>query len=216
MENRFRSNFYVLIILVCVSFFGFGSVSCGENRRPKNIEVVVRAKWEGTPILLEVRDIDENFLSNGGTYGKYGDEFRRGEIAVLLKVSVETRKRERVCECFQKLRKIVRCVKEGIVEVIEHRFEVVVVDIDDDEIERFVEFIAGLVMERRIYFCQREPGSSNAAAVLNSHLGMVRGAFVLGIFKFTQHEKGLINLLSFYLEIKDRAAARLGSLLKQL
>ncbi|CAK7357042.1 unnamed protein product [Dovyalis caffra] len=57
MENHFRSSFCVLIILVCVSFCGFGSVSCGENRRPKNVEVAVRAKWEGTPILLEAGEL---------------------------------------------------------------------------------------------------------------------------------------------------------------
>lgn len=54
MGTRFRSGSCVLAILVCVvGICGFGSVSCGENRRPKNVQVAVRAKWEGTPILLE-------------------------------------------------------------------------------------------------------------------------------------------------------------------
>lgn len=53
METRFRSGFCVLIIVLCVSFCGFGSVCGDNNRRPKNVQVAVRAKWEGTPILLE-------------------------------------------------------------------------------------------------------------------------------------------------------------------
>ncbi|KAJ7002680.1 UDP-glucose:glycoprotein glucosyltransferase isoform X1 [Populus alba x Populus x berolinensis] len=58
MEARFRSGSCVLVILFCVvGFCGFGSVSCGENRRPKNVQVAVRAKWEGTPILLEAGEL---------------------------------------------------------------------------------------------------------------------------------------------------------------
>ncbi|KAI9397239.1 hypothetical protein POPTR_003G018900v4 [Populus trichocarpa] len=58
MGTRFRSGSCVLVILVCVvGFCGFGSVSCGENRRPKNVQVAVRAKWEGTPILLEAGEL---------------------------------------------------------------------------------------------------------------------------------------------------------------
>ncbi|KAG5248502.1 UDP-glucose:glycoprotein glucosyltransferase [Salix suchowensis] len=58
METRFRSGSCALVILVCVvGFCGFGSVSCGENRRPKNVQVAIRAKWEGTPILLEAGEL---------------------------------------------------------------------------------------------------------------------------------------------------------------
>ena len=48
-----RSGFWVLIILVsCSGLCGIGSVSA-ENRRPKNVQVSVQAKWSGTPLLLE-------------------------------------------------------------------------------------------------------------------------------------------------------------------
>ncbi|KAJ9158912.1 hypothetical protein P3X46_024455 [Hevea brasiliensis] len=56
MEARSRSGFCVLIILLCVSFSGIVSV-CGESRRPKNVQVAVRAKWEGTPVLLEAGEL---------------------------------------------------------------------------------------------------------------------------------------------------------------
>lgn len=56
MVTRFRSGFCVLFILLCVSFYGFVSIS-GENRRPKNVQVAVRAKWEGTPVLLEAGEL---------------------------------------------------------------------------------------------------------------------------------------------------------------
>ena len=63
METRFRSGSCALVILVCVvGFCGFGSVSCGENRRPKNVQVAIRAKWEGTSILLEAGYICSFFL----------------------------------------------------------------------------------------------------------------------------------------------------------
>lgn len=52
MEYRFRSGFCVLIILVCVSLCGFASV-CAQIQKPKNVQVAVRAKWSGTPLLLE-------------------------------------------------------------------------------------------------------------------------------------------------------------------
>lgn len=64
METRFRSGFCAFIILLCVSFSGIVSV-CGESRRPKNVQVAVRAKWEGTPVLLEAgyaRFFYKNFM----------------------------------------------------------------------------------------------------------------------------------------------------------
>ncbi|KAJ4966264.1 hypothetical protein NE237_018113 [Protea cynaroides] len=57
MELRFRSLslccFLVLVILVCLSW---GSVSA-DNRRPKNVQVSLRAKWSGTPLLLEAAEL---------------------------------------------------------------------------------------------------------------------------------------------------------------
>jgi proteinaceous RNase P len=136
---------------------------------------------------------------------RIGVGLEEGEIAALLKVSVETRREERVYEYLQKLRKMVRCVREETAKVIEHWFEVfegngveldvglvreavsrngggwhglgwigkekwvvrrgsvdaggkccccgeqlVSVDIDDDETERFAESVAGLAMEREV------------------------------------------------------------------
>lgn len=48
----FRSGFCLFVLLVCVSLLGFVSVSA-EIRKPKNVQVAVRAKWSGTPLLLE-------------------------------------------------------------------------------------------------------------------------------------------------------------------
>lgn len=59
MEYRFRSGFCVLIILVCVSLCGFASV-CAQIQKPKNVQVAVRAKWSGTPLLLEAGELLAN------------------------------------------------------------------------------------------------------------------------------------------------------------
>ncbi|KAL9451492.1 hypothetical protein AB3S75_013121 [Citrus x aurantiifolia] len=56
MEYRFRSGFCVLIILVCVSLCGFASV-CAQIQKPKNVQIAVRAKWSGTPLLLEAGEL---------------------------------------------------------------------------------------------------------------------------------------------------------------
>ncbi|KAF4392729.1 hypothetical protein F8388_010752 [Cannabis sativa] len=58
MEIRLRSGFcsVLLIILVCFGPRGFGSVSA-QNRRPKNVQVAVQAKWSGTPLLLEAGEL---------------------------------------------------------------------------------------------------------------------------------------------------------------
>ncbi|CAN0880692.1 UDP-glucose:glycoprotein glucosyltransferase [Linum grandiflorum] len=52
----FRSSFCALIIGACLCFSALDPVS-GQNRRPKNVQVAVRAKWEGTPILLEAGEL---------------------------------------------------------------------------------------------------------------------------------------------------------------
>ncbi|KAM7478863.1 hypothetical protein LguiA_027076 [Lonicera macranthoides] len=60
METRLRSGFWVLITtVVCISLLlcgGFSSVSA-ETRRPKNVQVALRAKWSGTSLLLEAGEL---------------------------------------------------------------------------------------------------------------------------------------------------------------
>ncbi|KAG6709705.1 hypothetical protein I3842_06G146800 [Carya illinoinensis] len=57
MGTRSRSALWVLIVLVILlGLCGIGSV-CAENRRPKNVQVAVRAKWSGTPLLLEAGEL---------------------------------------------------------------------------------------------------------------------------------------------------------------
>ncbi|OMO74262.1 Glycosyl transferase, family 8 [Corchorus capsularis] len=56
METRFRSRFCTLILLACVIVSGFTFVGA-QNRRPKNVQVAVRAKWSGTPLLLEAGEL---------------------------------------------------------------------------------------------------------------------------------------------------------------
>ncbi|CAK9160520.1 unnamed protein product [Ilex paraguariensis] len=52
MKTHIRSGFWVLIaLLVCLSLSVY-SVSAVTGR-PKNVQVALRAKWSGTPILLE-------------------------------------------------------------------------------------------------------------------------------------------------------------------
>ncbi|KAK9286489.1 hypothetical protein L1049_014887 [Liquidambar formosana] len=55
MGTRLRSGCFVVILLV-VLCCGVGSVSA-ENRRPKNVQVEVRAKWSGTSVLLEAGEL---------------------------------------------------------------------------------------------------------------------------------------------------------------
>ncbi|XP_017970879.1 PREDICTED: UDP-glucose:glycoprotein glucosyltransferase isoform X1 [Theobroma cacao] len=56
METRFRSRLCILIVLACVIFCGFTSVGA-QNRRPKNVQAAIRAKWSGTPLLLEAGEL---------------------------------------------------------------------------------------------------------------------------------------------------------------
>lgn len=58
MEIRLRSSvrvsFSCFLIVLLVGFLIFaGSSASAENRRPKNVQVALRAKWSGTPLLLE-------------------------------------------------------------------------------------------------------------------------------------------------------------------
>lgn len=56
MGTHFRSGFWVLVVLACASLCWNGSV-VADNRRPKNVQVAVRAKWSGTPLLLEAGEL---------------------------------------------------------------------------------------------------------------------------------------------------------------
>ncbi|XWS67943.1 hypothetical protein CRYUN_Cryun04dG0048000 [Craigia yunnanensis] len=56
MKTRFRSRFCTLIFLACLIFCGFTFVGA-QNRRPKNVQVAIRAKWSGTPLLLETGEL---------------------------------------------------------------------------------------------------------------------------------------------------------------
>ncbi|KAA3463503.1 UDP-glucose:glycoprotein glucosyltransferase-like [Gossypium australe] len=55
MDTCFRSRFCVLI-LTCLLISGFTFVGA-QNRRPKNVQVAIRAKWSGTPLLLEAGEL---------------------------------------------------------------------------------------------------------------------------------------------------------------
>ncbi|KAE8669400.1 UDP-glucose:glycoprotein glucosyltransferase [Hibiscus syriacus] len=56
MDALFRSRFRILFILACLLICGFAFVGA-QNRRPKNVQVAIRAKWSGTPLLLEAGEL---------------------------------------------------------------------------------------------------------------------------------------------------------------
>ncbi|KAL3814493.1 hypothetical protein ACJIZ3_015761 [Penstemon smallii] len=56
MTTPFRSGFFFLILLVFCFCLSTPSVSA-QNRSPKNVQVALRAKWSGTPILLEAGEL---------------------------------------------------------------------------------------------------------------------------------------------------------------
>ncbi|MBA0815114.1 hypothetical protein Gohar_020885 [Gossypium harknessii] len=56
MDTCFRSRFCILILLTCLLISGFTFVGA-QNRRPKNVQVAIRAKWSGTPLLLEAGSV---------------------------------------------------------------------------------------------------------------------------------------------------------------
>ncbi|XP_068312697.1 UDP-glucose:glycoprotein glucosyltransferase-like [Pyrus communis] len=56
MGTRYKSAFCAVIVLVCLGASGIGLVSA-QNRRPKNVQAAVRAKWSGTPLLLEAGEL---------------------------------------------------------------------------------------------------------------------------------------------------------------
>ncbi|GMH06742.1 hypothetical protein Nepgr_008582 [Nepenthes gracilis] len=55
MESRQGSGFWVLIVLICGGICGI--LVSAQNHRPKNVQVALRAKWEGTPLLLEAGEL---------------------------------------------------------------------------------------------------------------------------------------------------------------
>ncbi|XP_047315092.1 UDP-glucose:glycoprotein glucosyltransferase [Impatiens glandulifera] len=57
METHFRSVFPGLIIVLTVLLFVFGNSANGEVSRPKNVQVALRARWSGTPILIEAGEL---------------------------------------------------------------------------------------------------------------------------------------------------------------
>ncbi|XP_021717311.1 UDP-glucose:glycoprotein glucosyltransferase-like [Chenopodium quinoa] len=50
-----RSKFWVLIILIFISISGI--FVSAQSHRPKNVQTALRAKWEGTPLLLEAGEL---------------------------------------------------------------------------------------------------------------------------------------------------------------
>ncbi|KAK8617673.1 hypothetical protein V6N13_080581 [Hibiscus sabdariffa] len=56
MDPRFRSRFCILFLLSCSLICGFTFVGA-QNQRPKNVQVAIRAKWSGTPLLLEAGEL---------------------------------------------------------------------------------------------------------------------------------------------------------------
>lgn len=52
METRLRSGFWLFFAVLL--FIGlFGHLVSAQTRTPKNVQVALRAKWSGTPLLLE-------------------------------------------------------------------------------------------------------------------------------------------------------------------
>ncbi|KAK8561285.1 hypothetical protein V6N12_048359 [Hibiscus sabdariffa] len=56
MDAIFRSRFCILFILTCLLICDFASVGA-QNQRPRNVQVAIRAKWSGTPLLLEAGEL---------------------------------------------------------------------------------------------------------------------------------------------------------------
>ncbi|GLU02935.1 hypothetical protein SLE2022_201650 [Rubroshorea leprosula] len=56
MKTRFRSGFCVFVVLAC-AILCLSISADAQSRRPKNVQVAVRAKWSGTPLLLEAGEL---------------------------------------------------------------------------------------------------------------------------------------------------------------
>lgn len=55
MGNRARSNFWVLILVIFIGICGV--FVSAQSHKPKNVQTALRAKWEGTPLLLEAGEL---------------------------------------------------------------------------------------------------------------------------------------------------------------
>lgn len=53
MANYARSMIWAFIVLVVISIGICGVYVSAQSHRPKNVQTSLRAKWEGTPLLLE-------------------------------------------------------------------------------------------------------------------------------------------------------------------
>ncbi|XP_054800106.1 UDP-glucose:glycoprotein glucosyltransferase isoform X1 [Prosopis cineraria] len=56
MGTLYRSGFRILIVLACFGLLGIGP-AFSDTRRPKNVQVALRAKWSGTPLLVEAGEL---------------------------------------------------------------------------------------------------------------------------------------------------------------
>ncbi|XP_038972824.1 UDP-glucose:glycoprotein glucosyltransferase-like [Phoenix dactylifera] len=63
LRRRSRGSVAFLISLLLVLSFA-GDLCFAENRRPKNVQVSLRAKWTGTPLLLEAGELLSKELKN--------------------------------------------------------------------------------------------------------------------------------------------------------
>lgn len=67
MGACFRFGFWVVIVVAFSIWLSGYSVSA-VNSKPKNVQVALRAKWSGTPILLEAGYVFFTILENGLLY----------------------------------------------------------------------------------------------------------------------------------------------------
>ncbi|XP_042473077.1 UDP-glucose:glycoprotein glucosyltransferase-like [Zingiber officinale] len=57
MERRLRSSVLITLMFSLLLHCLGGNLVVAENRRPKNVQVSLRAKWSGTPLLLEAGEL---------------------------------------------------------------------------------------------------------------------------------------------------------------
>lgn len=56
METHFRSGLFTLIVIILLCVSSSYGVSA-QTKRPKNVQVALKAKWTGTPLLLEAGEL---------------------------------------------------------------------------------------------------------------------------------------------------------------
>ncbi|KAH0875645.1 hypothetical protein HID58_073007 [Brassica napus] len=90
MGTNLRSVIYVFLLLFVVVF----TVNA-QNRRPKNVQVAVKAKWQGTPLLLEAGELISKeskqlfWEFNEAWLGSDGDSDCKSARDCLLKISTQ-------------------------------------------------------------------------------------------------------------------------------